>query len=112
MRIDSRPPVAPPRLFAGIGFLICFMAAAVTGWQANAPAPSQGDSFSQPPWSVHRVSENMSNTKPAQLLAEFVPDDGARLTEAILAPAHSGTDPARAPSVGMSSVRPNPEESQ
>jgi quercetin dioxygenase-like cupin family protein len=47
-----------------------------------------GEGFFEPPGSVHRVSENASDTEPASLLAIFVADDGATLTRA-------GTEPVR-----------------
>jgi quercetin dioxygenase-like cupin family protein len=40
-----------------------------------------GESFFEPPGSEHLVSENASASEPASLLAVFVADDGARLTE-------------------------------
>jgi quercetin dioxygenase-like cupin family protein len=39
-----------------------------------------GESFFEPPGSTHRISENVSATEPASLLAVFVADDGAQLT--------------------------------
>jgi quercetin dioxygenase-like cupin family protein len=47
-----------------------------------------GEGFFEPPGSVHRVSENASDTEPASLLAIFVADDGATLTR-------PGTEPIR-----------------
>jgi quercetin dioxygenase-like cupin family protein len=47
-----------------------------------------GEGFFEPPGSVHRISENASDTEPASLLAIFVADDGATLTRA-------GTEPIR-----------------
>jgi quercetin dioxygenase-like cupin family protein len=41
-----------------------------------------GEGFFEAPGSVHRVSENASDTEPASLLAIFVADDGAQLTRA------------------------------
>ena len=51
---------------------------------ATGPAKvySAGEGFWEPPGSVHRVSENASETQPARLLAIFVADDGAQLTRA------------------------------
>lgn len=40
-----------------------------------------GESFFEPPGSSHPVSENASATEPASLLAIFVAEDGAQLTE-------------------------------
>lgn len=40
-----------------------------------------GETFFEPPGSVHLVSANASPTEPASLLAIFVADDGAVLTE-------------------------------
>jgi quercetin dioxygenase-like cupin family protein len=39
-----------------------------------------GEGFFESPGSVHRVSENASDTEPASLLAIFVADEGAQLT--------------------------------
>jgi quercetin dioxygenase-like cupin family protein len=39
-----------------------------------------GESFFEPPGSIHRVSENASASEPASLLAVFVADEGAQLT--------------------------------
>lgn len=50
----------------------------VTGPARVYPA---GEGFFEPPGSVHRVSENASDTEPASLLAIFVADDGATLTK-------------------------------
>jgi quercetin dioxygenase-like cupin family protein len=40
-----------------------------------------GESFFEPPGSSHLVSENASDTEPASLLAVFVAQDNAKLTE-------------------------------
>ncbi|MBC8027433.1 MAG: cupin domain-containing protein [Steroidobacteraceae bacterium] len=42
---------------------------------------SAGEGFFEPSGSVHRVSENASDTEPASLLAIFVAEDGATLTK-------------------------------
>ena len=42
-----------------------------------------GEGFFETPGSVHRVSENASNTEPASLLAIFVADDGTELTKSV-----------------------------
>ncbi|MBV9506888.1 MAG: cupin domain-containing protein [Acidobacteriia bacterium] len=49
---------------------------------ATGPAKvySAGESFFEPPGSVHLISENASTTAPASLLAVIVADDGATLT--------------------------------
>jgi quercetin dioxygenase-like cupin family protein len=39
-----------------------------------------GESFFEPPGSVHLVTANASETEPASLLAVFIADDGATLT--------------------------------
>ncbi|HEV2548064.1 MAG TPA: cupin domain-containing protein [Stellaceae bacterium] len=41
-----------------------------------------GEGFFEPAGSAHLVSENVSATEPASLLAVFVADDGAQLTTA------------------------------
>jgi quercetin dioxygenase-like cupin family protein len=40
-----------------------------------------GESFFEPPGSTHLVSANASDTEPASLLAVFVADDHAQLTQ-------------------------------
>jgi len=40
-----------------------------------------GESFFEPPGSSHLISENASDTEPASLLAVFVAEDHAKLTE-------------------------------
>ena len=39
-----------------------------------------GETFFEPPGSVHQVSANASQTEPAELIAVFVADEGAQLT--------------------------------
>ena len=39
-----------------------------------------GQSFFEPPGTTHLVSANASMTEPAELIAVFVPDEGAQLT--------------------------------
>jgi quercetin dioxygenase-like cupin family protein len=39
-----------------------------------------GETFFEPPGSVHQVSANASQTEPAELIAIFVADEGAQLT--------------------------------
>jgi quercetin dioxygenase-like cupin family protein len=48
---------------------------------AEAKVYKAGESFFEPPGSSHLVSENASTTEPASLIAIFVADDGAALTE-------------------------------
>jgi quercetin dioxygenase-like cupin family protein len=40
-----------------------------------------GESFFEAPGSKHLISENASRDEPASLLAVFVADDGAQLTQ-------------------------------
>ena len=39
-----------------------------------------GQSFFEPPGTIHLVSANASNTEPAEMIAVFVADEGAQLT--------------------------------
>ncbi len=39
-----------------------------------------GESFFEPPGSIHLVSENASKTEPTSILAVVVAEDGATLT--------------------------------
>jgi quercetin dioxygenase-like cupin family protein len=50
---------------------------------ATGPARvySAGEGFFEPPGSVHTISENASDSEPAELLAIFVADDGAELSK-------------------------------
>jgi quercetin dioxygenase-like cupin family protein len=52
--------------------------------QNSATGPARvykaGESFFEPPGSVHQVSANASATEPASLLAVFVAEEGAELT--------------------------------
>src|SRR5690349_1608934 len=54
--------------------------------ETSATGPARvykaGESFFEPPGSMHLVSENASATEPASLLAVFVADDGAVLKSA------------------------------
>lgn len=43
-----------------------------------------GQSFFEPPGTIHRVSANASNTDSAELIAVFVADEGAQLTTLIV----------------------------
>ena len=56
--------------------------------QSSATGPVRvyraGETFFEPPGSIHLVSANASDTEPASLLAVFVADDHAQLTQ----PAH------------------------
>jgi quercetin dioxygenase-like cupin family protein len=49
--------------------------------QGDAKVYKAGEFFFEPPGSSHLVSENASATEPASLLAIFIADDGAALTE-------------------------------
>jgi quercetin dioxygenase-like cupin family protein len=52
--------------------------------QTSATGPARvyksGESFFEPPGSIHLVSENASTSESASLLAVFIADDGAQLT--------------------------------
>ncbi len=48
---------------------------------AEAKVYKAGESFFEAPGSSHLVSENASTTEPASLIAIFVANDGAALTE-------------------------------
>ncbi|WP_395022992.1 cupin domain-containing protein [Dongia sp.] len=49
--------------------------------EGEAKVYKAGEFFFEPPGSSHLVSENASATEPASLIAIFVADDGAALTE-------------------------------
>jgi quercetin dioxygenase-like cupin family protein len=53
--------------------------------ECSATGPAKvyraGEGFFEPPGSQHLISENASTTEPASLLAVFVADDGAELTQ-------------------------------
>jgi len=45
-----------------------------------------GQSFFEPPGTMHMVSANASATEPAELIAVFVADEGAQLTTFLIRP--------------------------
>jgi quercetin dioxygenase-like cupin family protein len=71
----------PPHHHAG-SVTAYITAGAVRSQLAGGPIETfkVGESFFEPPGAVHLVSENASQTEPAELLAVFVADEGAILT--------------------------------
>ena len=78
------PPGAksPPHRHAG-SVLVYVLSGEVRS-ENSATGPAQvykaGETFFEPAGSAHLVSENVSTTEPATILAVFVADDGATLT--------------------------------
>ena len=78
------PPGAksPPHHHAG-SVLVYVLSGEVRS-ENSATGPAQvykaGETFFEPAGSAHLVSENVSTTEPATILAVFVADDGATLT--------------------------------
>jgi quercetin dioxygenase-like cupin family protein len=67
---------------AGSVFVYVLSGAIRSECSATGPARvyKAGETFFEPPGSIHITSENASETEPASLLAVFVADDGARLS--------------------------------
>ena len=74
---------SPPHQHAGSVFAYVLSGAIRSENSATGPVKTYhaGEAFFEPPGSVHRVSENASQSEPASLLAIFVADDQARLTQ-------------------------------
>src|SRR5581483_8038882 len=73
---------SPPHRHAG-SVLVYVLSGEVRS-ENSATGPAQvykaGETFFEPVGSTHLVSENVSATEPATILAVFVADDGATLT--------------------------------
>jgi quercetin dioxygenase-like cupin family protein len=73
---------SPPHRHAG-SVLVYVLSGEVRS-ENSATGPAQvykaGETFFEPAGSAHLVSENVSATEPATILAIFVADDGATLT--------------------------------
>jgi len=71
-----------PHHHAGSVFVYVLSGAVRSQVSTGGPARvyKAGESFFEPAGSAHLVSENVSATEPATLLAVFVADDGAQLT--------------------------------
>jgi quercetin dioxygenase-like cupin family protein len=72
----------PPHHHAGSVYAYVLSGAIRSQTSTGGPAKvyQAGESFFEPPGSIHLVSANASNSEPASLLAVFVADDGAVLT--------------------------------
>ena len=88
--IVDYPPdgASPPHHHAGSGFIFAYVLSGEIRSENSATGPVRvyraGETFFEPPGSTHLVSANASDTEPASLLAVFVADDHAQLTQ----PAH------------------------
>jgi quercetin dioxygenase-like cupin family protein len=73
---------SPPHHHAGsvYAYVLSGMIRSQTSVGGPAKVYQAGESFFEPPGSVHLVSANASATEPASLLAIFVADEGAVLT--------------------------------
>jgi len=73
-----------PHHHAGSVFVYVLSGAVRSQISTGGPARvyKSGESFFEPAGSAHLVSENVSATEPASVLAVFVADDGAQLTTA------------------------------
>lgn len=71
-----------PHHHAGSVFVYVLSGAVRSQTSSGGPVRvyKSGESFFEPAGSAHLVSENVSATEPASLLAVFVADDGAQLT--------------------------------
>ena len=72
----------PPHHHAGSVYAYVLSGTIRSQTSTDGPAKvyRAGESFFEPPGSIHLVSANASTTEPASLLAIFVADDGAVLT--------------------------------
>ena len=73
---------SPAHQHAGSVFAYVLSGAIRSENSATGPVKTYqaGEAFFEPPGSVHRISENASQSEPAKLLAVFVADDHAHLT--------------------------------
>ena len=82
--VVSYPPGGKSGKHRHAGSVFAYVLSGSIRSENSATGPAKvykaGESFFEPPGSEHRVSENVSATEPASLLAVFVADDGARLT--------------------------------
>ena len=82
--VDYAPGgTSPAHQHAGSVFAYVLSGAIRSENSATGPVKTYhaGEAFFEPPGSVHRISENASQGEPASLLAIFVADDQARLTQ-------------------------------
>lgn len=83
VEVDLAPGEKSPR-HRHAGSVLAFVLSGEIRSQNSATGPSRiyraGEAFFEPPGSSHLISENVSDEKPARLLAVFVADSGARLT--------------------------------
>jgi quercetin dioxygenase-like cupin family protein len=72
----------PPHHHAGSVYVYVLSGAIRSQTSTGGPVKvyQAGDTFFEPPGSIHLVSANASTTEPASLLAVFVADNGAVLT--------------------------------
>jgi quercetin dioxygenase-like cupin family protein len=78
------PPGGKSASHAHAGSVYAYVLAGKVRSQNSVTGPvrvySAGEGFFEPPGSVHEISENASDSQPAELLAIFVADDGAELS--------------------------------
>jgi quercetin dioxygenase-like cupin family protein len=69
------------------GSVLAYVISGAIRSENSATGPSKifhaGEAFFEPPGSEHLVSENASDKEPASMLAIFIADDGARLTNPV-----------------------------
>jgi quercetin dioxygenase-like cupin family protein len=82
VEVEVAPGAVPaPHHHAGSVYVYVLSGTIRLGLKGEAPRLYHaGESFFEPPGSVHAVSDNPSKTEPARLLAVFVAPAGAKLT--------------------------------
>lgn len=79
----SFPPGATDSAHRHAGAVTVFVLSGAVRSQLDdgeAKVYKPGDTFFEPPGTLHTLAENASSTEPAELLAIFVAEDGATLT--------------------------------
>ena len=78
------PPGAKSPRHHHAGSVLVYVLSGEVRSENSATGPAQvykaGETFFEPAGSAHLVSENVSTTEPATILAVFIADDGATLT--------------------------------
>lgn len=78
------PPGGKSASHAHAGSVYAYVLSGRVRSQNSVTGPARvyaaGEGFFEPPGSIHVISENASDSEPAELLAIFVADDGAALS--------------------------------
>ena len=82
VKIDLAPGVSVPS-HQHEAFVFVYVLAGTVRSSLDDEEPvgySVGESWVEPPGAVHSLTENLSDTEPAQILAVFIAEEGATLT--------------------------------